>query len=84
MQWTAARSQTTLVNRGPQEQYTYDLWDAKKMRSCWCNQSMSVNAMFSGVTTTYRGPYALTDTDSHGYDCSLGRLASTAVVRIPY
>lgn len=62
-----------MVGADAQEQYMYDLWDAKKMRSCWCNQSMAVDAMFSGVSTTHRGPYALADTDSHGYDCSLGR-----------
>lgn len=34
---------------------------------------MSVNNDFTGTSTTYRGPYALADTDSYGYNCSLGR-----------
>lgn len=66
-------AKTAVSNGVAQEEYTYDLWDAHKMRSCWCNRSMSVDTAFSGVSTTYRGPYALSDTDSYGYDCSLGR-----------
>lgn len=65
--------QTIISNGEAQEGYTYDLWDANKMRSCWCNRSMAVDNMFSGISTTHRGPYALADTDSYGYDCSLGR-----------
>ncbi|CAM9293856.1 unnamed protein product, partial [Hapterophycus canaliculatus] len=64
---------TALSNGEAQEEYTYDLWDAHKLRSCWCDRSMSVDTTFSGISTTYRGPYALSDTDSYGYDCSLGR-----------
>ncbi|CAM9146187.1 unnamed protein product [Ectocarpus fasciculatus] len=64
---------TVISNGEAQEAYTYDLWDANKMRSCWCNRSMAVDNIFSGISTTYRGPYALADTDSYGYDCSLGR-----------
>lgn len=66
--------QTVVVN-GEAQEYTYDQWDANKMRSCSCNRTMAVDTMFSGISTTFRGPYALADTDSYGYDCSLGRSA---------
>lgn len=65
--------QTAVVNGEAQPVYTYDLWDANKMRSCSCNRSMAVDTMFSGISSTFRGPYALADTDSYGYGCSLGR-----------
>lgn len=61
------------TSNGEAQPYTYDLWDANKMRSCWCKHSMSVNNDFTGTSTTYRGPYSLADTDSYGFNCSLGR-----------
>lgn len=61
------------TSNGEAQPYTYDLWDANKMRSCWCNHSMSVNNDFTGTSTTYRGPYSLADTDFYGFNCSLGR-----------
>lgn len=65
----------TATSNGEEQLYKYDLWDAKKMRSCWCNRTSSVDNSFSGTSNTYRGPYSLADTDSYGYDCGLGRLA---------
>lgn len=53
--------------------FGYDLWDANKMKSCLCDRSQAVDNFYSGTSDTYRGPYAFADTDSYGFNCSLGR-----------
>ena len=65
----------TAKSNGEDTPYTYDLWDANKMRSCLCNRTRAVDNFFSATSDTYRGPYAFADTDSYGFDCSLGRSA---------
>lgn len=45
------------------------------MKSCLCDRSQAVDNYYSGTSDTYRGPYAFADTDSYGYNCSLGRYA---------
>ncbi|CAM9329921.1 unnamed protein product, partial [Discosporangium mesarthrocarpum] len=56
---------------GEVQGFSYGLWDADKIRSCMCNQSLAVDGSLSGMSDTYRGPYSYTDTDWFGYDCSL-------------
>lgn len=49
------------------------------MRSCVCNRTRAVDDLFSETSDTYRGPYAFADTDSYGFDCSLGRFDTIEV-----